>query len=214
MKIADNITELIGNTPLIRLSDKTNTGGAEVILKLEYYNPMSSVKDRVGLAMLEDAERRGIIQPGATIIEPTSGNTGIGLAVACAVKGYHLILTMPETMSIERRRILNALGAEIVLTEAYSSMVGSVEKAKELHERIPGSWIPDQFANPANVDVHRRTTAQEILRDTDGKVDVIVAGVGTGGTLTGIGEVLKEHDPATQVVAVEPFKSAVLSGGQ
>ena len=214
MKIADNITELIGNTPLILLSDKTNTGGAEVILKLEYYNPMSSVKDRVGLAMLEDAERRGIIQPGATIIEPTSGNTGIGLAVACAVKGYHLILTMPETMSIERRRILNALGAEIVLTEAYSSMVGSVEKAKELHEQIPGSWIPDQFANPANVDVHRRTTAQEILRDTDGKVDIIVAGVGTGGTLTGIGEVLKEHDPSTRVVAVEPFKSAVLSGGQ
>ena len=214
MKIAENVTELIGNTPLVRLSEKTNPYDAEVVLKLEYYNPMSSVKDRVGFAMLEDAEARGVIQPGATIIEPTSGNTGIGLAVACAVKGYHLILTMPETMSMERRKILSALGAEIVLTEAYSSMVGSVQKAEELQKQIPGSWIPDQFANPANAEIHRQTTAREILRDTDGKVDIFVAGVGTGGTLTGVGEVLKQENPVAQVVAVEPFKSAVLSGGK
>lgn len=214
MKIANDITELIGNTPMVRLSKKINPYDADILVKLEYFNPMSSVKDRVGFAMLEDAEKRGIIKPGATIIEPTSGNTGIGLAVACAVKGYKLILTMPETMSVERRSILSALGAEIVLTEAYSSMVGSVEKAKQLNAEIPGSWIPDQFANKANAEIHRKTTAQEILRDTDGNVDIFVAGVGTGGTLTGIGEVLKEKNPDVQVVAVEPFKSAVLSGKQ
>lgn len=212
MKIADNITELIGNTPLVRLSDRLNPYDADVVLKLEFYNPMASVKDRVGFAMLEDAERRGLIKPGATIIEPTSGNTGIGLAVACAVKGYRLILTMPETMSAERRKILSALGAEIVLTEAYSSMVGSVEKAKELNKQIPNSYIPDQFSNPANAQIHRTTTAPEILTDTDGQVDIFVAGVGTGGTLTGIGEILKKHNPNAKVVAVEPFKSAVLSG--
>lgn len=212
MRIAEKITDLIGNTPLLKLSDKVNPYDAEVVVKLEFYNPMSSIKDRVALAMIEDAEKKGLIKPGATIIEPTSGNTGIGLAVACAVKGYHLILTMPETMSIERRKILTALGAEIVLTQAYTSMVGSVEKAKELHEQIPGSFIPDQFSNPANSEVHRNTTAQEILRDTDGKVDIFVAGVGTGGTLTGIGEVLKQHNPDAKIVAVEPFKSAVLSG--
>lgn len=212
MKIANNITELIGNTPMVRLSEKLNPYDAEIVLKLEFYNPMASIKDRVGFAMLEDAEKRGLIKPGATIIEPTSGNTGIGLAVACAVKGYHLILTMPETMSAERRKILSALGAEIVLTEAYSSMVGSVEKAKELNKQIEGSYIPDQFSNPANAEIHRNTTAPEILADTDGQVDIFVAGVGTGGTLTGIGEVLKKNNPEMKVVAVEPFKSAVLSG--
>lgn len=212
MNIANNITELIGNTPMVRLSKKTNPYEAEILVKLEYFNPMSSVKDRVGIAMIEEAEKQGILKPGATIIEPTSGNTGIGLAFACAVKGYHLILTMPETMSMERRMILSALGAEIVLTEAYSSMVGSVEKARQLNAEIPASWIPDQFSNPANAEIHRKTTGPEILRDTDGKVDIFVAGVGTGGTLTGIGEVLKANNPNTQVVAVEPFKSAVLSG--
>lgn len=212
MNVADNITELIGNTPMVRLSKRTNPYDAEILVKLEFFNPMASVKDRVGFAMLEDAENRGLIKPGATIIEPTSGNTGIGLAFACAVKGYHLILTMPETMSIERRKILSALGAEIVLTEAYSSMVGSVEKAIELNKQIPGSYIPDQFKNPANSEIHRKTTAQEILRDTDGQIDIFVAGVGTGGTLTGVGEVLKEHNKDTRVYAVEPFKSAVLSG--
>ena len=214
MKIANNVTELIGNTPLVRLSSKTNPYEAEVVIKLEYSNPMSSVKDRVGLAMLEDAERRGLIQPGATIIEPTSGNTGIGLAFACAVKGYHLILTMPETMSMERRRILAALGVELVLTEAYRNMEGCVEKAQELQRQIPGSWIPDQFSNPANSAIHRATTARELLRDTDGQIDIFVAGVGTGGTLTGVGEVLKENNPDVRIVAVEPFKSAVLSGKQ
>lgn len=212
MNIANNITELIGNTPMVRLGKRTNPYNAEILVKLEFFNPMASVKDRVGFAMIEDAEKRGLIKPGATIIEPTSGNTGIGLAFACAVKGYHLILTMPETMSIERRKILSALGAEIVLTEAYSSMVGSVAKAKELNKQIPGSYIPDQFSNPANSEIHRKTTAREILRDTDGKVDIFVAGVGTGGTLTGVGEILKEHNKDIQVYAVEPFKSAVLSG--
>ncbi len=206
--------ELVGRTPMVRLSRKTNPYDAEIFLKLEYYNSMSSIKDRVGIAMLEDAERRGVIKPGATIIEPTSGNTGIGLAFACAIKGYHLILTMPETMSIERRMILSALGAEIVLTEAYSNMVGSVKKAKELNREIPGSWIPDQFSNPANAQAHRDTTGPEIWEDTDGTVDIFVAGVGTGGTLTGVGEVLKKKKPEVKVVAVEPFKSAVLSGGK
>ena len=214
MKVADNIIELTGGTPLVRLSGKTNPYDAKIFLKLEYFNPMSSIKDRVGVAMLEDAEKRGIIKPGATIIEPTSGNTGIGLAFACAVKGYHLILTMPETMSIERRMILSALGAEIVLTEAYSNMVGAVEKARELNREIPGSWIPDQFSNPANAQAHRESTGPEIWADTDGTVDIFVAGVGTGGTLTGVGEFLKGKKPGVQVVAVEPFKSAVLSGGK
>lgn len=214
MKIADNMLELIGNTPLVRLSKKTNPFPAEVLIKLENFNPMSSVKDRVGAAMLEQAEKNGIIKPGATIIEPTSGNTGIGLAMACAVKGYKLILTMPETMSVERRKILTALGAEVVLTESYKNMTGAVEKAEELQKEIPGSWIPDQFGNPANVEIHKKTTAKEILRDTDGNVDIFVAGVGTGGTLSGIGEVLKEENKDVKVVAVEPLRSAVLSGKQ
>ena len=212
MNVADSIIELIGNTPMVRLSKKINPYDAEVLVKLEYFNRMSNIKDRVGIAMLEDAEKKGIIKQGATIIEPTSGNTGIGLAFACAVKGYKLILTMPETMSIERRKILSAMGAQIVLTEAYKNMEGSVEKAIEIQKNTPNSWIPNQFENPANVQAHKDTTALEIIRDTDGKVDIFVAGVGTGGTLTGIGEVLKQNNPETKIVAVEPLRSAVLSG--
>ena len=212
MKVANNLTELVGNTPLVRLN-KINPYNAEIIVKLEMFNPLSSVKDRVALAMVEDAEKSGKIKPGDVLVEPTSGNTGIGLAYTCAVKGYRLILTMPETMSIERRKILKALGAEIVLTEPYDGMEGAVSKAKEIAESIPNSFIPQQFENPSNPKIHRETTAKEILNDLDGNVDIFVAGVGTGGTLTGIGEVLKEHNPDTKIVAVEPFKSAVLSGG-
>jgi cysteine synthase A len=212
MKIANNLTELIGHTPLVRLN-KINPYDAEIILKLEFFNPMASVKDRIGLAMIEEAEKSGKLKPRGTLIEPTSGNTGIGLAYVCAIKGYRLILTMPETMSLERRKILGALGAELVLTEAYDGMEGAVKKALELAESIPGAFIPQQFSNPANPAIHRATTAEEIWNDTDGQLDIFVAGVGTGGTLTGVGQVLKERKPDIQVVAVEPFKSAVLSGG-
>lgn len=212
MKIANDITELIGNTPLVRIN-KLNNGEAEIIAKLEFFNPLSSVKDRVGYAMINEAERLGIIKPGAVLIEPTSGNTGIGLAFVAAVRGYRLILTMPETMSIERRKLLRILGAEVVLTEAYEGMEGAVKKAKQLQAEIPGAFIPQQFENLANPEIHRKTTAEEIWRDTDGKVDVLVAGVGTGGTLTGVGQVLKERNPNLKIVAVEPFKSPVLSGG-
>ena len=213
-KILNNILEAIGHTPLVKLP-KLNAGIAgEVFAKVEYFNPGGSVKDRVGLAMIEDAERRGKLKPGALIIEPTSGNTGIGLALASAVKGYHLILTMPETMSIERRKLVAAYGAEVVLTPGAAGMKGAIAKALELQQANPGSFIPQQFENPANAEAHRRTTALEIWADTEGKVDAFVAGVGTGGTLTGVGEVLKARNPAVKIIAVEPDTSAVLSGGK
>ncbi len=212
-KIASNILELIGNTPLVRVN-KLNRSSAEVLLKLESFNPMSSVKDRIGLALIEDAEKSGRLKKGALVIEPTSGNTGIGLAMAAAVKGYRLILTMPETMSVERRKLLAALGAEIVLTEGAKGMQGAVDKAKELHDANPGSIIPGQFTNPANPAYHYRVTAEEILRDTEGRIDIFVAGVGTGGTLSGIGTRLKEENPALKLIAVEPRESPILSGGK
>ncbi|MDD6337847.1 MAG: cysteine synthase A [Lentisphaeria bacterium] len=209
--IAGNILETIGNTPLVRIN-KMNRGQAEVLAKVESFNPGSSVKDRIGVAMILDAERRGVLKRGATIIEPTSGNTGIGLAIAAAVLGYKLVLTMPDTMSIERRRLAAAYGVEIVLTPGVDGMPGAIRKAEELHAATPGSFIPQQFANPANPAAHK-ATAEEILRDTDGRVDVLVAGVGTGGTLTGTGRVLRESIPSLKIVAVEPDTSAVLSGG-
>ncbi|NLP27333.1 MAG: cysteine synthase A [Clostridia bacterium] len=215
-KIARNLTELIGNTPLLELQSysQKNNLQASIVAKLEYFNPMGSVKDRIAHAMITDAEEKGILKEGSVIIEPTSGNTGIGLAFVSAVKGYRLILTMPETMSIERRKLLKALGAELVLTPGTEGMVGAINKAKELSESIPNSYIPQQFANAANPAVHKKTTAQEILRDTDGKVDIFVAGVGTGGTVTGVGEVLKNANPNVKIVAVEPYDSPVLSGGK
>jgi len=215
-KVYKNALDLVGATPLVevcRLQEKEQLA-ARLLVKLEYLNPAGSVKDRVGKAMIEDAEARGLIAPGATLIEPTSGNTGIGLAVASAIKGYRLILTMPDTMSVERRNILRAYGAEIVLTEGARGMAGSIEKARELAEQIPGSFIPGQFDNPANCQAHRDTTGPEIWQDTDGQVDIFVATVGTGGTLTGTGEYLKEQNPLVQVVAVEPADSPLLSGGQ
>lgn len=213
MKVANDITELIGNTPLVRIN-KMNNGVAEIYAKLEMFNPLSSVKDRVGLALIERAEREGKLKKGGLIIEPTSGNTGIGLAFVAAVKGYKLILTMPETMSIERRKLLKALGAEIVLTEGIKGMKGAVEKAERLAESTPGSFLPQQFVNHANSEIHKKTTAVEILRDMDNKVDIFVSAVGTGGTITGVGEVLKEKIPGVKIVAVEPIASPVLSGGK
>ena len=213
MKIAPDITALIGNTPLVRIN-KLNMGGAELVAKLEFFNPMSSVKDRIGLAMIEDAEKKGTLKKGSVIMEPTSGNTGIALAFVAAVKGYRLILTMPETMSVERRKLLFSLGAEIVLTDGPKGMRGAVEKAEELAGQTKNAVILQQFKNPANVAIHRATTAEEIWNDTDGTVDVFIAGVGTGGTITGVGEVLKQKKPGVRVVAVEPETSPVLSGGQ
>ena len=207
--IAGNILETIGNTPLVRIN-KIKRGSAEVLAKVESFNPGSSVKDRIGVAMILDAERRGVLKRGATIIEPTSGNTGIGLAIAAAVLGYKLILTMPDTMSIERRRLAAAYGVEIVLTPGVDGMPGAIRKAEELHAATPGSFIPQQFANPANPAAHK-ATAEEILRDTDGRLDALVAGVGTGGTLTGVAEYLKSKNPAVKIFAVEPDTSPVLS---
>ena len=214
MKIAKDITELIGNTPLVRLNKVTKDVGSNVFAKLEYYNPGSSVKDRLGYAMIDDAERRGILTPDSVIIEPTSGNTGIALAIVCAVRGYRLIVTMPESMSVERRNLIQSFGAEIELTPAEEGMKGSIAKAHELKEKYEHGFIPMQFDNPANVEMHRKTTAQEILNDTDGNIDIFIAGVGTGGTITGVGEVLKEKNKDIQVVAVEPADSPVLSGGE
>ncbi|NLP03079.1 MAG: cysteine synthase A [Fibrobacter sp.] len=214
MKIAENVGNLIGNTPLVRINKLNQGGYAEIVAKLEMFNPMSSIKDRIGKAMIEDAERRGVLKEGSVIIEPTSGNTGIALAFIAASRGYRLILTMPETMSIERRKLLKALGAEIVLTEGSRGMKGAIAKAEELAREISGSFIPQQFSNPANPEIHRQTTAEEIWRDTDGKVDILVSGVGTGGTVTGISEVLKSRKPSFKAIAVEPDSSPVLSGGQ
>lgn len=214
MRIYNSITETIGNTPLVRLNRITNGLKAEIVVKLESFNPLHSVKDRIGVAMIEDAERRGILKPGMTIIEPTSGNTGIALAFVAAAKGYRCILVMPESMSLERRKILKALGAELILTPAEKGMSGAVELATKLARENPEFFMPNQFDNPANPEIHRKTTAKEIWEDTDGKVDIVVGGVGTGGTITGVGEVLKELKPEVRIVAVEPANSPVLSGGK
>ena len=215
-KIYQGAVELIGNTPLVEVInlEQQEALKARVLVKLEYLNPAGSVKDRIAKAMLEDAEAKGLLKNGSVIIEPTSGNTGIGLAAIAAAKGYRVILTMPETMSVERRNILKAYGAEIVLTSGVKGMKGAIERARELAEEIPGSFIPGQFENPANPEAHRKTTGPEIWQDTDGKVDFFVAGVGTGGTVSGTGAYLKSKNPAVQVVAVEPFDSQVLAGGK
>ena len=212
-KIARNILDTLGSTPLVNISNIPH-GAANVLAKVEFFNPGGSVKDRVGAAMVEAAEKAGVLAPGGVIIEPTSGNTGIGLAIVAAVKGYKLILTMPDTMSVERRKLAQAYGAEIVLTPGAAGMTGAVDKAVELHKNIPNSFIPQQFENPANADAHYRSTAPEIWADCDGKIDYFVCGVGTGGTLTGIGTYLKEKNPDIKIIAVEPDESAVLSGGK
>lgn len=214
MNIAEDVTQLVGNTPLVRLNRIVGDAKATVVAKLEYYNPAKSVKDRIGLAMIEAAERDGRIGPGTLIIEPTSGNTGIALAMVCAQRGYRLIVTMPETVSKERRKVLRAFGAELVLTPGEKGMAGAIEAANRIAAEHQDSFIPQQFMNPANPEVHRRTTAEEIWRDTAGQIDIFVAGVGTGGTITGVGEVLKARKPEVHIVAVEPADSPVLSGGQ
>ncbi|MBN7772700.1 cysteine synthase A [Clostridium aminobutyricum] len=215
-KIYNSVTELIGNTPLLVLKNYNGKRGlkAEIVAKLEYFNPAGSVKDRVALSMIQDAEERGILKAGSVIIEPTSGNTGIGLASVASARGYRAILTMPDTMSIERRNLLKAYGAEIVLTDGTKGMKGAIEKAEELAKEIPDSFIPGQFINPANPEIHRKTTGVEIWEDTEGKVDILISAVGTGGTLTGTGEYLKSQNPDLKVIAVEPASSPVLSGGQ
>lgn len=215
-KIAKSLTDLIGNTPLLELTNYNKVNGidAKIVAKLEYFNPAGSVKDRVGYAMIKDAEDRGLLKKDSVIIEPTSGNTGVGLAFVAAAKGYRIILTMPETMSDERKNLLKALGAELVLTKGAEGMSGAIKRAEELAKEIPHSFIPQQFKNPANPEIHRKTTGEEIWRDTDGKVDIFVAGVGTGGTITGVAEALKAKNPDVKIIAVEPFSSPVLSGGK
>ncbi len=212
-RIYDDITKTIGDTPLVRLDRIAEGTAARVVGKLESFNPLSSVKDRIGVSMIDDAEEKGLLEEGTTVVEPTSGNTGIALAFVCAARGYKLILTMPDTMSMERRQLLRILGAELVLTPGEDGMPGAVEKAEQIVEETPGAFMPQQFKNPANPRIHRETTAEEIWRDTDGEVDIVVAGVGTGGTITGLGEALKERKPEVQMVAVEPEGSPVLSGG-
>lgn len=213
MKIANDMTELIGGTPLVRLSKVLPNGEASIVAKLEFFNPAGNVKDRIGVNMVDSAERAGKLQPGMTIVEPTSGNTGIALAWVAAARGYKLILTMPESMTLERRKLLELLGAEVVLTPAERGMIGAVEAAHEISENTSNSFMPQQFVNAANPDIHRETTAQEIWQDTDGRVDIFIAGVGTGGTITGVGEFLKARKPSVRIIAVEPADSAVLSGG-
>lgn len=213
MKIAHDITELVGKTPLVQLNRLTQGLGGNLVAKLEFFNPAHSVKDRIGVAMIAAAEKAGRIKPDTVIVEPTSGNTGIALAMVCAARGYRCILTMPETMSKERRQLLRAYGAELALTPGAEGMSGAIRKAEELAAEIPNAFIPQQFENPANPEIHRRTTAEEIWADTDGKVDMLISGVGTGGTITGVGEVLKQRKPSCRIVAVEPDASPVLSGG-
>jgi cysteine synthase A len=214
MKVAEDITELIGNTPLVRLRRLTGDSGATVVAKLEFFNPAHSVKDRIGVSMIDAAEKAGLIGPETIVLEPTSGNTGIALAMVCAARGYRCAFTMPETMSKERRALLRAYGAELILTPGPEGMPGAIAKAEELAKSDPRYFIPQQFENPANPAIHRATTAEEIWNDTDGKVDIVVSGVGTGGTITGVGQVLKERKPSVRMVAVEPAASPVLSGGQ
>jgi cysteine synthase len=214
MKIYNNITELIGNTPLVRLNRLNDAGAADIALKLEYFNPAHSVKDRIGVAMINDAEDQGLLTPESIIVEPTSGNTGIGLAFTAAARGYKCVIIMPEKVSYERKMMMKVLGAELILTSANEGMGGAIEKARQLVNSDPRYFMPNQFANPANPEIHRRTTASEIWRDTDGKVDILVAGVGTGGTITGTGEGLKAFNPEIKVIAVEPEASPVLAGGE